>query len=520
MGIRDGGRATLVAHVVIFGKEGEHLCKGHLTKQFFKLQTQLQSGTDCITLINAQVHQLRGPVLSIDENAKVLVHPQCTMQSLERVSETRGGLGALGVGAEHAGFRVTAINEIQSSFCKQLQKEGRCNVVQGDICKMKTVIELHERGEGAAILAFGFNCQPFSSLGDNKQGQDERSATLTYGLYAAYLLQMKVVIMECVPNALQSKFVKVGIQHYTNHTDVFRSDEVLELSDLWPSHRRRWWCILAHPSIGKIVMSPLPKLPQMPTMSDLMPKFMDLASDELQQLLLSDHEQSTFLSLSGGSHHNVLDIHSTLATALHSWGNQCIKCRCGCGREFSFQRLKSEGIHGALIFIHNSFPGQSLRHMCAREMAIFTGFPSQQDWTGDQRMLTSGVGQLASPIQSAWVFGIIRQHLKAIKFLQGDEISPKSSVLSVCTSVMDLQQQWMGKTTTIEMDLFRESIHDLLTDKKVPTPLLFQPAALIQEGPKPNNGIEVPPNHEKGDHHKEIADNQFGSPPNQKNQSS
>ena len=170
---------------------------------------------------------------------------------------------------------------------------------------------------------------------------------------------------------------------------------------------------------------------------------------------------------------NWLTSNSTLSTALHSWGNQCIKCRCGCNREFSFQRLKSEGIHGALIYLHNSFPGKSLRHMCAREMAIFTAFPNQQNWVGDQRMLTSGVGQLASPIQSSWVCGIIRQHLKAIKFLPPDELSPKSSVASVCFATMELQQQWMGNNTTIEMDMFRESINELLTTKKTPNPIAF-----------------------------------------------
>ena len=473
MSIRDGGRATLVAHIVIWDENDEHLCKGHLTKQFFKLCTKLPKGTDCITVINAKIHQLRGPVLTIDDSAKTLVHPPCTMQSLERLSETCGGLGALGVGAEHAGFQVVTLNDIQSSFCEQVKQDGRCNVVHGDICKMPTVIDIHEQGEGAAIFAFGFNCQPFSSLGDNRQGLDERSSSLTYGLYAAYLLQMKVVILECVTNALRSKFVKVGIQHYINHTDAFRSDEVLELAHLWPSYRRRWWCVLSHPAIGKIPLQPLPKLSHTPTMSDLMPKFMDVTPEELEQLLLTEHEQSMFLSLSGGNHPQVLDIHSTLATALHSWGNQCIKCKCGCGREFSFQRLKSEGIHGALIFIHNSFPGKSLRHMSAREMAIFTGFPRHQGWTGDQRMLTAGVGQLASSIQSAWVFGIIRQHLKTIKFLPQDEMTPKSSVASVCFSTIDLQQQWMGNSTTIEMDMFRESLEELLVEKKSPSPIKF-----------------------------------------------
>ena len=381
-----------------------------------------------------------------------------------KISETCGGLGALGLGTSYAGYQVTSLNEIQQAFCDQVAQEGRCSVVQGDICKLPTVIQLHETGQGASAYAFGFSCQPFSSLGDNKQGNDDRSATLTYGLYSAYLLQMKIVILECVPNAAKSQFVKQGIQHYINHTDAHRSDVILELSDVWPSFRKRWWCVLSHAAIGKITLQGLPKLDHTPTISDVMPKFMDFTGEKLAQLKLTDYERELFQSLGKGTQQNLVDKHGTLATALHSWGNQCIKCRCGCEREFSYNRLQQEGIHGALVYMANNFPKESLRHLSGQEMALLTGFPREKGWEADQRMLTAGVGQLASSIQSAWIAALIKKHLQETKFIDCEPVNPKGILSQVCLATLDLQQKWMGSTTTVEMDLFREIFETWSTD--------------------------------------------------------
>ena len=462
MSIKNNGRVTLVARMVIWDQSGEHLCKGNLTNQFFRLRADIPKQQSLMTLVHAKVEHIRGPVLTIDEQAKALLHSPCTTESLLKTSETCGGLGALGLGMTYAGFQVMTLNDIQKKFCDQVKQDNRCSVVQGDICKMPTIIQMHETGQGASTYAFGFNCQPFSTLGDNRQGDDERSATLTYGLYSAYLLQMKIVILECVPNAAQSQFVKQGIQHYINHTDAHRSDVLLELADVWPSFRKRWWCVLTHPALGKVTLYGLPKLEQRPTISDILPKFMDFTGSKLEQLKLSEHEREMFLKNGKGAQSNMVDRNSTLQTALHSWGNQCIKCKCGCDREFSNQRLQNEGIHGALVYIANNFPKDSLRHLSGQEMALLTGFPKESGWDDDQRMLTAGVGQLASSIQSAWIAALIRQHLQDQKFVSQDVTNPKQVLACVCLATLDLQQKWMGSYTTVEMDLFRESIEKWL----------------------------------------------------------
>ena len=488
MSIKNNGRVTLVAQMVIWDISGEHLCKGNLTNQFFRLRADIPKGQSLMTLVHARVEHIRGPVLTIDEQAKALLHQQCTSDALMKTSETCVGLGALGLGMEYAGFKVQTVNDIRKAFCDHLRNENRYAVVQGDICKMPTIVQLHESGQGASTYAFGFNCQPFSTLGDNKQGNDERAATLTYGLYSAYLLQMKIVVMECVPNAAQSQFVKQNIQHYMNHTDAHRSDVILELADVWPSFRKRWWCVLTHPAIGKVTLQGLPKHDQQPTMSDIMPNFMDLTGDKLEQLILSEHERHMFHTLGKGTQSNMVDKNSTLPTALHSWGNQCIVCKCGCGREFSYQRLQKEGIHGALVYIANEFPRQSLRHLGPQEMALLTGFPKEFGWDDDQRMLTAGVGQLASSIQSAWIAALIRQHLQEQKFIPTEVGNPKHVLACVCIATLDLQQKWMGSYTTVEMDLFRESIEQwLFVPPKDVDPINHDETPEDQRDP-PNNG--------------------------------
>ena len=44
MSIKNNGRVTLVAQMVIWDISGEHLCKGNLTNQFFRLRADIPKG--------------------------------------------------------------------------------------------------------------------------------------------------------------------------------------------------------------------------------------------------------------------------------------------------------------------------------------------------------------------------------------------------------------------------------------------------------------------------------------------
>lgn len=459
--INSGGRVTLVATVDFFDDQMGHLCGGLLTKQQFRLQGTLTEGITKVTIINAVVNHVKGPVLLVDDQSAILEHSVVTGTTLLQLVETCVGLGALGQGAAQAGWSVKVGNDHLQSFCDHLARLNK-QVVCGDICKLQTVVEMHRASPDAKTMAFGFSCQPFSKLGDQRGGDDGRAQCLPFGLYASYLLQMQIVVLECTPTAPSSQFVKRCLQHHEDMTGFLKSEAILDIQGFWPTSRKRWWCIINNGAFGKIYVPPMPQIVPAPTVSDVIPKFLDLLPIELKELTLSGYERELFSSLGKGFDAQLVDINGTLPTALHSWGNQCIKCQCGCEREMSFERLRSQGLHGALVFVHNMLPSESIRHLSGREMALLNGFAKSDGWDDNQRFLTAGVGQLASPLQSSWVFSHIRQQLQQFQFIPHDESQPKQILACMALDVLRLRDQWYPSLTTVAMDLFQGKIEEML----------------------------------------------------------
>lgn len=463
--LKEGRRTNLVADVLIHDSSGGHICRSQIRRQQFILQADLPVEVSKVTILNARISQIRGPVCIADDSAVVLKHQPTQASDLFRLVETCTGLGSLGCGAEFAGFKVVAQNDMLPTFCEHLKGAPNRNpmtVIEGDICKLDTMIKLHAASDGAKALAFGFSCQPFSTLGDMKEGDDERSSTLSFGLYCGYLLQMGLIVMECTPKAPSSRFVKVCLQYFEEVTGFTKSEALLELADIWPSRRRRWWCILNHPAFGKIHINPMPKLSKPPVISDVLPAFLQLSPTEYQALQLSAYERQCFQQFAKSPQGCLVDFHGPLDTALHSWGNQCGECQCGCGRKFSQTRLREHGIFGALVHDPTKADDENLRHLSAQEMAILCGFPLQYGWHAPARFLTAGVGQLASSMQSAWVFGQIRRHLFHLKVAGLTDCQPKEILACVCAELFNLRDSMFAFNTSVAMDLFREAIETML----------------------------------------------------------
>lgn len=459
--IVSGQRVTLVAMVDIYDEQHGHLCSGFLTKQQFRLQGSVTKGISKVTIANAVVTHAKGPVLVVDEHSAILEHSVVTGSTLLQLVETCVGLGALGQGASQAGWSIQVGNDCLPSFCEHLAKLNR-SVVFGDICKLRTVVEMHRASPDAKSMAFGFSCQPFSKLGDQRGGEDSRAQCLPFGLYASFLLQMQILVMECTPTAPSSQFVKRCLQHHEEMTGFLKSEAILDLQGFWPTSRKRWWCIINNGAFGKVYVPPMPQISPSPTISDIIPKFLDLMPSELKELLLSGYERELFSSLGKGFEAQLVDINGTLPTALHSWGNQCIKCHCGCEREMSFERLRDQGLHGALVFVHNMLPSESIRHLSGKEMALLNGFAKHDGWEDNQRFLTAGVGQLASPLQSSWVFSHIRKQLQQFQFLPHDDSQPKQILACMALEVLRLRDKWFPNLSTVAMDIFQGKIEELL----------------------------------------------------------
>lgn len=421
-----GGRTSIVAQVVVRDPENGHFCKSMLLKQWFRLKCDLSPDTVEVSVLNAQVTHFRRPTLLIDERSYVMQHKQRCTHDYMRLTETCAGIGGLGQGAQYAGWKTCVQNEIQESFASHQQQYGDAPVVQGDICHMSTLIRMFEADDASAIMAWGFSCQPFSRLGDNRQGSDSRSHTLPFGLYASYVLRKEILVLECVAEASASAFVQQCLDYHMKLTRSERSETFLELSDVWPSCRRRWWTVIARSEFGKIMLSPLPKLVNTPTWLSLLPDYLDIPDHELQQVMLTQQEYEAFQNYGKGAASQVIDKSKPLGTALHAWGNQVHACACGCRSGLSMERLRKQGLFGALVGWMNDLGEQHFRHISAREMALFVGLVKKDGWQADQRLLMAGLGQIASPIQSAWVFSQIRCHLHAMKLAGVTECNPKS----------------------------------------------------------------------------------------------
>jgi hypothetical protein len=86
--------------------------------------------------------------------------------------------------------------------------------------------------------------------------------------------------------------------------------------------------------------------------------------------------------------------------------------------------------------------GQKIRHVHPSEALALNGMDCTIDFGLNVRLTLSGVGQIASPLQAAWVFSIV---LQRIEYLSKDkaEYSPLAHLLAFRSwLVMKCQTAW------------------------------------------------------------------------------
>eukprot|EP00438_Fugacium_kawagutii_P009865 Skav229362 [mRNA] locus=scaffold3209:156150:160939:- [translate_table: standard] len=460
MRLPTGTRTTLAARLLVRNDDLDHghLCQGLILGQIFRLKAPLPSDTVTVTVINAPVTFFRLPTLEPDASSHVLSFPVRNAKELLEMVETCAGIGGIAKGAEHAGFVPKAQNEVQAKFCMYQQKHAKSTVIEGDIGKLNTIAQMHQAAPHAGTMSFGFSCQPWSQLGDRQEGQDERAMTLPYGLYAAYLLQVEIVVLECVPQAAQSTFVQNCLKYHLQMSHSTRTETLLELSNCWPAKRRRWWTVITKSYYGHVTLQPLPELVRKPTIQGLLPSFLQLTEHEKNQLTLNSQERVAYHNYGNGIHSQLVDTNAPMNTALHSWGNAVTDCACLCRPAFSHRRLEQHGLFGALVFEKHEKPDKNLRHLGPREVCLLQGMPIHEGWDEEQRLLLAGLGQIASPIQSCWIFGQIAHHLSNAQYITGEVRSPKQCLVNLFRELFTLRDEWFDHNHTVPMQLFMEDL--------------------------------------------------------------
>lgn len=418
-GLVDNGSAIdLVCRMVVFDHSHEaHLMMTLHDHKLFHFDGLLDEGPETYTVFNAcLVQQFPMPKVVAIPTTKVMGHEKPTWESLFRLVDLCSGFGGLAQGAIAAGMEIAVAVDMNDKMLNLYSKISNAPRVHGDFGEKDTMHEIWSLSKGARVLSSGFSCQPFSALGDCWSSADARSSCLPKTLAAAYYLQAKIIILECVSPAGQDRFVKDELQHFQACTGFTCSQIDLRLDAVWPCRRQRAWWLLVAPEIGPIDMHSWPHLDNIMQVKQLIPSILLWSAEDEKELALDPTELAAFGVNSDDHGKNMLNAKGVSPCALHAWGSQLRPCPCGCrSYPLSAARLASKGLHGCLVR-SACYPDGSthIRHVHPNEAMCLNTMDPVLDFQSCPRLVLSAVGQIAAPLQALWVFGFLVSRLSVL----------------------------------------------------------------------------------------------------------
>eukprot|EP00438_Fugacium_kawagutii_P027755 Skav215988 [mRNA] locus=scaffold4693:4641:6848:- [translate_table: standard] len=463
-------KVNLLAEVVYYNP-GRHVCRSAIFRQLFETSIDIPVGTTSFTVLTGTIQpKAKWFELTMTEEAHLLLHSQLTRDNMLQVVEACAGIGAMGVGFEAAGSKTIAYVENNQKFCQWLEENRSAPVINADVGSAEAIAKVHQIAGGSPSLAAGVSCQPFSRAGDRREQFDERSSTFGDTLKMGLFLRSPLILMECTQEVMESQWAQQTLKQFTDQTGYRLTQQTLALHTMWPSFRTRWWAVLSHPAFGITDIPKLPTLPFVPGLFQLMPCVPTYPDDELQQLLLDTYELSMFDAQPGGMGRYVPDFMKPAPTATHSWGTQLSPCHCGCRSSgFSYERLTNKGLYGVLLPVgycirNGSNVLHQMRFPHPKEVSLWNGL--RPDYLSDgttstKKLELAGVGQLASPLQSAWVLAHAYQQASNHGFWVND-VTPNDAVYQVISDVWQARATTMNVPTTMYTEIFEHQIRLLL----------------------------------------------------------
>lgn len=416
--------------VCLDSSSGRHLLVTVPTGEHFIFEGALPLGKASYSFIRVVVAEKQVPVvLRETDETFVLSHDVCTWGGIRKVLELCCGLGALGQGALAAGFTPIAGCDLRQKMCELFERHSKAHAVHGDICEVATLKKLCQVFPYCGTIAAGIACQPYSVLGDGRGGNDPRASTLPATLAISYYLRAVLIIIECVGPAKDDPFVNHHVNMFCKKTRFLRADCVMDLQEVWPSRRSRWWCILSAPAIGCVSISACTGFPDLPSVEHVLPSIRKWPSCEETELQLSPSELEAFGAVDTCKAY-LLNRKGPMPCALHCWGSQLTPCPCGCrNQQLSPARLASKGLFGVLV---ESLVTGGVRHLHPQEAAALCGLDPNLKWGAGCRLALGAVGQLASPVQSVWVFSHALRALEIAQW-QRSSVDPTIALMAYRT---------------------------------------------------------------------------------------
>ena len=199
------------------------------------------------------VRQFPVPVLEVGKETKVLCHTKHTWYDFYKLIDACSGIGGVSHGALATGVQTTVAVDRNPRMTKLHQVHSNAEVVTGEVGHPQVISELWKKSEHAAMMSAGYSCQPFSQLGDQRGGCDPCAQTLPHVLRAAFFLQIRVLVLECVVPARSDSCVQQQVDQFAQLMQYRVEVANLDLQTVWPCRRHRTWWVIYDPSLGKLV---------------------------------------------------------------------------------------------------------------------------------------------------------------------------------------------------------------------------------------------------------------------------
>eukprot|EP00435_Cladocopium_sp_Y103_P076084 s49_g76.t1 len=394
---------------------GYHVCRSAIHRQQFVTDLPLEYGRNTFTIMRGQfISGGRLPMITATPATHVVQHAEVDISNFNQVIEACSGIGAVSTCLPFCNAKVACYVDSNEKFSEWLDRKNQAPVVHGDIGDLSTVQKVAEITQGfPSPLNAGIACQPFSALGDQREQEDPRSNSLPGLLRMGYWLRSPLITMECTREAHESHWVQSLLKSFADQTGYVLHQNVLSLHHTWPAHRTRWWACLSMPMLGITSIPDMPQMDFIPSIMHVMQIHAHLPPEESRQLALSIYELRHFHDQPKGITASIINVAKAMPTATHSWGSQLGPCHCGCrSKGFSQARLSSKGLYGVLIPLGSMVKAgeewfHGMRHPHPKEVAFLNALDPRHLDSSDPftlKFLLAGVGQLASPLQGAWVF--------------------------------------------------------------------------------------------------------------------
>ena len=228
---------------------------------------------------------------------------------------------------------------------------------------------------------------------------DQRADVFKNVMKPAWEQQADGPLLECVPAALQAKYVQNELQKLSWSMNMEIKQRILHLHAVWPCRRSRWWALLIPSGCQMHDISNLPGASPYPSLEYIFARWPVWPDEVERELQLDEEELNMFHSKFYGNDIRHLRMNQAAPCILHSYGSVLRECPCGCRGKFSMWRLQRVGIRG-FYFMGNSSKEWFLHVMEAAYLC--TILPSTRFPHGPRDSLCP-TGQCAAPMQALWI---------------------------------------------------------------------------------------------------------------------